>query len=531
MKRQDENAIEFIKQKGWTLVATYDDKGISAYSGKNRKEGELARILNLIRTGVIKPGEIIVVDALDRLTRQPPLEAFSLLKEILEAGIAIQCVYEREPFTYDNVNSNMGMAIGMLTSMMRAHDESAHKSRLVRQAYQNGRESGEIVAGRCPTWLVRNQDRKTGRKWFEVNEDVLPIIKRMFEMSAAGHSSYEICARFQAEGIPPLGEQRRRAGSTATNKHRWNATSVQDIVRGRAVLGEFKSHRVWEEEGKRRQKLMAVLPNYYPEVIEPELWERANRALRDRNKRKIRGNTGIGFPNLLKPIATCAHCGSSMHVKNQRENNASKAKYRRLRCAGRTEGTCDNARSPRYDAIEEAILMFVREVKVADQRSDERATLSRLVSDDTMQIDALKHQVRNIITSFSGSAMAVEIAAEKEAEIAVLTKSLQSNQAKLAALNFATSPEDRQSAMRALIDKMSTETDEKRLYDIRVELNLRLRETIKTMKFDHNGEITVYLHDNKARYFFQDAAKGEKVDGIRIKRPVLGQMIDRPEVY
>lgn len=526
LKRQDENTLAFVKSRGLVLIGTYEDRGISAWKGKNQKHGELGRVLELIRAGIIKPGEGLVVDALDRLSRQPFMSAFALLQEILQSGIVIHAIHEPNPITLESVNAVPQIAQSVISALMLAHDESRNKSRLVRQAYQHGRDVGEIVAGRVPTWVVRHHNRKTGKKWFTLDEEIVPVVKRIFEMCASGHSSYEIAKRFSEEGIKPFGGGKRLAGSAATNKHHWNSTTIQDIVRSRAVLGEFRSHQVWEDEnGKRQNKLMKVMPDYYPSgFIEHELWQKANDALVLRKRARVRGNTGIGFPNLLKPIAVCQHCGSTMQIKNQIAKKDG-SKFRRLRCAGRSENYCDNSRVPRYDQVEEAILRLVSEIKLTDHRSAEKSALTRVVNEESMKLDALQVEVRNIILSFKGSPTAVAIVAEKEAEIATLAKSRSENQAKLDALNFSQSPESRRDAMIELIGRMRSEIDLQKLHDIRTELNMRLRQAIKHVVFDCNGDIAIHLHGETAWYLLaQD--KGGLTSGMRlIDRPALSEQM------
>lgn len=516
LKRQDENTLAFVQSRGITLIGTYEDRGISAWKGKNQKHGELGRILDLIRAGIIKPGEGLVVDALDRLSRQPFMSAFGLLKEILEAGVVIHAIHEPNPITLESVNTVPQIAQSMISALMLAHDESKNKSRLVRQAYQHGRETGEIVAGRVPTWVIRNVNKRTGEKWFTLDEDIVPIVQRIFTMCASGHSSYEIAKRFTEEGIKPFGDLKRLSGSAATNKHHWNSTTVQDIVRSRTVLGEFRSHQVWEDEnGKRQHKLMKVMPNYYPSgFIDHELWQKANDALVMRKRARVRGNTGIGFPNLLKPIAVCQHCGSTMQIKNQIAKKDG-SKFRRLRCAGRSENFCENSRVPRYDQVEEAILRLVSEIKLTDHRSAEKSALTRVVNEESMKLDALQVEVRNIILAFKGSPTAVAIVAEKEAEIATLAKSRSENQAKLDALNFSQSPESRRDAMIELIGRMRSEIDLQKLYDIRTELNMRIRQAIQHVVFNCDGDIAIHLHGETAWYLLaQD--KGGLTSGMRL---------------
>ena len=64
--------------RGIKFVETFVDRGFSAYTGENSDKGDLKAILDLAAAGKIKPGTHLVVESLDRISRQEITAALSL---------------------------------------------------------------------------------------------------------------------------------------------------------------------------------------------------------------------------------------------------------------------------------------------------------------------------------------------------------------------------------------------------------------------------------------------------------------------
>src|SRR5688572_26822263 len=54
------------------------DLGVSAHRGQNATTGKLGAFLEAIKDGIVKPGSILLVESLDRLSRNQILDALNL---------------------------------------------------------------------------------------------------------------------------------------------------------------------------------------------------------------------------------------------------------------------------------------------------------------------------------------------------------------------------------------------------------------------------------------------------------------------
>src|SRR6478672_7903986 len=67
--------------------AQLEDIGISAYKGANAKEGALGQFLSAVKAGSIARGSFLIVESLDRLSREEILPAHTLFLSIVQSGV------------------------------------------------------------------------------------------------------------------------------------------------------------------------------------------------------------------------------------------------------------------------------------------------------------------------------------------------------------------------------------------------------------------------------------------------------------
>jgi hypothetical protein len=71
---------------------TLRDEGVSAFTGKHREnpdEYALATFLGLVKSGRVRPGSYLIVESLDRLSREDVDEGLELLLGLTRAGIRV----------------------------------------------------------------------------------------------------------------------------------------------------------------------------------------------------------------------------------------------------------------------------------------------------------------------------------------------------------------------------------------------------------------------------------------------------------
>ncbi|MGQ0800053.1 MAG: recombinase family protein [Pseudomarimonas sp.] len=294
LRRQQEAAKAYCERNGLTLVDNHQDLGTSAFKGKNKTDGALGKFLELAESGAIPKGSRLIVESLDRLSRDRVLSALTLLQRIMSAGITVVTLIDGER-TYSHETSDYLSLMMALATMQRAHEESATKSARSRS-----------------TWARKRKDANTNRlmttnvpEWLEVRDGVIcerpdrvAALRKMFTWVMDERLGVRAVAkRLDMEGIRPWGKA----------KH-WPSSTVQKYIVGRAALGEFQPMIADSQTGK----LVASgdpVAGYFPAVIDADTFH-AVQALRQPLSRPVPGPKG-GL-RLLSRLLRCGGCGSGM---------------------------------------------------------------------------------------------------------------------------------------------------------------------------------------------------------------------------
>ena len=153
LRRQTERSLAWCKSHGHILDDSLrlHDKGVSAWTGDNRTSGKLGAFLAECKAGRVPKGSILIVESLDRLSRQGVRIALKLFLDILDYGVSIVTLQPEYTFDADNVDE-MSLIIAIVV-MGRSHEESDMKSYRGREAWEHKRSqarwSNLLASVRC----------------------------------------------------------------------------------------------------------------------------------------------------------------------------------------------------------------------------------------------------------------------------------------------------------------------------------------------------------------------------------------------
>ncbi len=338
-RRQHDAALRFVETHGLPVAETLQDIGVSAFRGDNAQTGELGRFLQRIENGEIQPGSVLVAESLDRLTRNRVNQALMLLLNITQHGVRIG-------LTAQNVILDLASYAAffpILADMMRSNSESEHKSFRSRANWETKRKKakdGVIVTRQVPRWL----EVRDGK--IHVLEERAQLVRRIFDMYVSGYGRGVIANALIKEGIPAWN----------TRKPVWHRSYIEKLMCNRAVVGEYIAEFKTEEGGKGQE----VITGYYPEIIDPALFDRVQDMAFLRRKGQ-RGRKGKKFANLFQKLARCSVCGGTMGYHNATVDKTRKGGVRPwahyLTCNSAHAGHgCSNRRYFNYLYLENFVL-------------------------------------------------------------------------------------------------------------------------------------------------------------------------------
>ena len=87
--RQLELCQQFCEQRGWPVDEVIEDLGRSAWTGAHLSAGELGLFANRVRDGGVGAGTVLVVEKLDRLSRQETRTTLRWMEDLCAVGLAI----------------------------------------------------------------------------------------------------------------------------------------------------------------------------------------------------------------------------------------------------------------------------------------------------------------------------------------------------------------------------------------------------------------------------------------------------------
>jgi DNA invertase Pin-like site-specific DNA recombinase len=473
-RRQSGMAADYAKQHGLTLDTelSLEDLGVSAYRGKNLDgTAKLGAFLEAVKAGDVPRGSVLLVEALDRITRKSANRAAAVVQDIVDAGVDVVTLNDGKRYTRDSLNDGMDYLFLVILAM-RAHDESKNKARRNKAAWVGKRESGKVMTALTPGWI-----RKTGDK-LELIPEHAATVRRIFAMFVAGAGKQKIASTLSREQVPTFGNPREGRPRV------WHQSYIRSILANRAVLGEFTPHiESTAEDGTVTRIAQDTRPDYYPRCIEDDLWTQAQAI--GEAKAPAREHCAKPVVSILAGLARCPVCGGVM----TRVFKGTKVQpVARLVCSAAKSRSAHAYTSVPLDRVAAALVRLAGvELPAADQITAEalRGAEGNLES----VLDRIEHVVDAIADRPSPALSARLAALEAEAD------KVRANLAQLQQHALETDSllvKRRAERLRAALSAVPLDAGR---------ANAALRECLKSVVVDHeNGELVLsWRHDGSTR--------------------------------
>jgi DNA invertase Pin-like site-specific DNA recombinase len=374
LRRQTEGAADWCKRNNVTLDTskTLHDLGKSAFTGKHRTNPDrhaLASFLALVQRGEVPHGSFLVIENLDRLSREHIQPAMLLTLNLLQAGIRIVQLKPAE-MVFDDKSDTMPVMM-MMMELSRGHGESAMKSECIGKAWAEKKQAAREGRNQPPRKIDRRVTRSLTDRlpgWVEERNGKLclipaaaAIVRRIFQMAVDGYGAPSIIKKLTAEGVPSIGRTSR-----------WTRAYIGTILNGRRVLGEYQPR---DRSGK---PVGDPIPGYYPAVVSEDEWLAARAAVQQR--RRFRGRVGKAQVNIFAHLLRHARDGDDTYILATRLSRSTGKTFSIL---VNTEGDQGKTRgySLPYAVFETAVLSCLREIDPhdilnGDHPPDETTTLA-----------------------------------------------------------------------------------------------------------------------------------------------------------
>ena len=295
-RRQIELAKRYAGKHGLVLDDTLrlSDEGVSGFRGANVRRGALGRFLKAVDDGDVPPGSYLLVESLDRVSRQNPWEALPILQQIINAEIVVCTLFNEKVYSLDDMRKNPMAILESLFVMIRASEESETKSKRGKAVWitkRRGANSKPLTA-RLPHWLKMVDGIIT-----PIPERV-EVVHRIVTAFLNGTGQARIAETLNREKVPMFG-----SGAM------WHRSYVSKVLTSPALIGTLVPREVVYEAGRRTRKALEAVEGYYPPVVSREEWEDLTARMASGTSQPPQRN---GVQNILAGLAECPLCGSAM---------------------------------------------------------------------------------------------------------------------------------------------------------------------------------------------------------------------------
>ncbi|HGN1368801.1 TPA: recombinase family protein [Pseudomonas aeruginosa] len=300
------------------------DRGRSAFDGSNVLRGNLKELLEKLQDG-----DFLVVESIDRLTRQRVLVGVELIQKLLMRGIKLYTTIDKKLYEVSDPSRDLETLLLISVIAKRANEESETKSIRRKSAYKKAKdaaaESGKIFNKLTPPYGVTYDENQ--QKFVE-NKEEADDIRSIFNL-LKNFGVDETCRRINQ-----------------TSKRVWTNKSVFILIKNKMPLGTLAVYSRFKNDGKEKRVFERYIENYYPQIVSDFDFYSALKAMQDRKKDRVAGRYTLNNFNIFKKVVFCQICGSSMIcTKTNVRSKIGNGGYTYLTCKNKIEtGNCSSKR-------------------------------------------------------------------------------------------------------------------------------------------------------------------------------------------
>tara|TARA_R110001632_G_scaffold80685_1_gene180237 strand:+ start:66 stop:1700 length:1635 start_codon:yes stop_codon:yes gene_type:complete len=352
---------QFAKLNDLEYKIYNEGEGLSGGLGVDSRP-QLNKLLEDVKSGLIN---VLWVRDQSRLERNTELW-FSIVNILRDSNAKL---YNSDKFIdLDNDEELFPTNIMSLINDMQRKKQGRLTKRAINDNFKQGKAHGTLPFG-----YTKDENR-----YLIIDEKEAEVVREIYRLSLSGLGSLKIAYSLNDRGIKTrfakmsgtFKHTDKKSGKvTITNKKdvKWSQTSIRDMLRNPLYKGE-RRHKVKTE----------IEYHKSPIIIEPQLWEKVNNALK--NKRNFDGKPAK-YNYLLKNVLRCGVCGRNYFGKTRRN----KSEHHYTCYSGRVKGEVCNNRNVHIDEIEKIVWdTLVSEMpNHVEQYLKENSTTSALVDINT----------------------------------------------------------------------------------------------------------------------------------------------------
>ena len=360
VQNQESLLREFVEQHRLSVYDTYVDDG---WSGTNFDRPSFQRMIADIEA---KKVNMVITKDLSRLGRDYIMTGHYMERYFPEHRV-------RYISLLDGIDTGVDSTANDITPFRAIMNDMYAKdiSKKIKSVKRDKQRKGQFIGGK-PVYGYKMHP--TEKNKIVIDEEVAPVVRRIFALALSGMSCRNIAALLNQEGVPtpatyanlPVARPGPYTGlwsSERISDMLQNETYIGNMVQGRSVKISYKSKKCLRQDPAN----WVVVEGTHEPLVDPETFQKVRMLVKSRKHTRSRT-----YDFLLKGLIFCHECGYPLAVLNRKNARGEDVLYFVCRTYQRftKAGVC-TCHSIKEKTVTDAVIAKVREVCQAYLNPDE----------------------------------------------------------------------------------------------------------------------------------------------------------------
>ena len=385
VQNQESLLREFVQQHRLSVYDTYVDDG---WSGTNFDRPSFQRMIADIEA---KKVNMVITKDLSRLGRDYIMTGHYMERYFPEHRV-------RYISLLDGIDTGVDSTANDITPFRAIMNDMYAKdiSKKIKSVKRDKQRKGQFIGGK-PVYGYKMHP--TEKNKIVIDEEVAPVVRRIFALALSGMSCRNIATLLNQEGVPtpatyanlPVARPGPYTGlwsSERISDMLQNETYIGNMVQGRSVKISYKSKKCLKQDPAN----WVVVEGTHEPLVDAETFRKVRLLVNSRKHTRSRT-----YDFLLKGLIFCHECGYPLAVLNRKNARGEDVLYFVCRTYQRftKAGVC-TCHSIKEKTVTDAVIAKVREVCQAYLNPDELLPMAREAVEDARKQSGLEMELQTL---------------------------------------------------------------------------------------------------------------------------------------
>lgn len=391
VQNQESLLREFVQQHRLSVYDTYVDDG---WSGTNFERPDFQRMIADIEA---KKVNMVITKDLSRLGRDYIMTGHYMERYFPEHRV-------RYISLLDGIDTGVDSTANDITPFRAIMNDMYAKdiSKKIKSVKRDKQRKGQFIGGK-PVYGYKMHP--TEKNKIVIDEEVAPIVRRIFALALSGMSCRNIATLLNQEGVPtpatyanlPVAKPGPYTGlwsSERISDMLQNETYIGNMVQGRSVKISYKSKKCLRQDPAN----WVVVEGTHEPLVDTETFRKVRMLVNSRKHTRSRT-----YDFLLKGLIFCHECGYPLAVLNRKNARGEDVLYFVCRTYQRftKAGVC-TCHSIKEKTVTDAVIAKVREVCQSYLNPDELFPVAREAVENARKQSGLEMELQTLQAKIDG---------------------------------------------------------------------------------------------------------------------------------